>query len=131
MKRLSLILLAVLTTGLLVACDPPAIRASVGQAICALGQHGDPATLSLGETGFTFDPAGIMAFNVVAYAGGTDLASREEAASEFRDGLAFFSPEGIDTADPLNLELTGSDRSVSIAYYRQGITEPLYCRIRE
>lgn len=131
MKRVTFSLLAVLGLALLVACDPPAVRATVGQAICALGQQGDNATVLLDETGFTFDPAEQTAFGTVIFAGGENLASSEEAATPFQDGFAFFLPEGTDITAPTHLNLTGSDRSISITYYRRGSTIPLYCRIRE
>lgn len=131
MKRTIFSLLAALALTMLVACNPPAVRSSVSQAICAVGQQGDNATVSLDETGFTFDPADTTAHNLVVFAGGSDLSSSEEAATPFQDGFAFFLPEGIDVSEPMRLNLTGSQRSISVNYYRTGSEIPRYCRIRE
>lgn len=129
MKRLAPLL--VLITILLAACAPTAVRDTVGEVICAVGQQGDNASLALTEEGWFFDPGEEPAFNLIAFAGGENLASDSEHASPFRGGLAFFRPEGATIDSPILLSLTGSDRSISITYYRSDRIEPLYCRVRE
>lgn len=113
---------------MLSACAvPPAVQQAVEDAVRAVGQGGDGATLVLTESSATFDAGDATAHNVTLYFGGVNLVVTDSRCEVINNGV------GCDLGsidDSTVVTYTGSDISANVSYYREDVDTPLFFYVR-
>ena len=85
----------------------------------------------LTPSGFSFDPVEGNVLDLVAYGGGDGVASTSTQAEPTDNGGLRFFGDGLDVSEPIEVNFTGSDRSISVTYLRPDDPVLKWCRVRE
>lgn len=123
--RLKLLLL-ILLLPLVASCAP--VQDGVERAVRAVGADGDPATLTIYPDGVVFDSGPTVALQVVLYVGGENLQEAEEVCEPLGNGIVC---ELGDVVGPVTMDVTGTDRSSNVSYYRESDSSPRFFYVRE